>query len=129
MSKLACSHSCWQYHSQLTIIFFWVLTGKHFHVTEIYLSMFYICQIFFCYIDATSLAVIAMGIVLILNKSWLKVITYYIFNEEKSGLQVLIILAKIVPDTVPRNPVKLRQRLIFLIFFFFIVKRSTRKFI
>lgn len=83
---------------------------------------------FFCYIDATSLAVIAMGIVLILNKSWLKVITYYIFNEEKSGLQVLIILVKIVPDSVPRNPVKLRQRLIFLIFFF-IVKRSTRKFI
>lgn len=73
---------------------------------------------FFCYVDATFLAVIAMGIVLILNKSWLKVITYYIFNEEKSGLQVLIILVKIAPDTVPRNPVKLHQRLIFLIIFF-----------
>lgn len=80
--------------------------------------MFYICQIFFCYIGASSIAVIAMGIVLILQESWLKVITYYIFNEEKSGLQVLIILIKIVPDTVPRNPVKLHQRLIFLIIIF-----------
>lgn len=80
--------------------------------------MLYIYQIFFCYIDATSIAVIAMGIVLILQDSWLKVITYYIFSEEKSGLQVLIILVKIVPDTVPRNPVKLHQRLIFLIIIF-----------
>lgn len=48
-----------------------------------------------------------MGIVVILQESWLKVITYYIFSEEKSGLQVLIILVKIVTDTVPRNSVKL----------------------
>lgn len=80
--------------------------------------MLYIYQVFFCYIHVSSIAVIAMGIVLILQESWLKVITYYIFNEEKSGLQVLIILVKIVPDTVPRNPVKLHQRLIFLIIIF-----------
>lgn len=48
-----------------------------------------------------------MGIVVILQESWLKVITYYIFREEKSGLQVLIILVKIVTDTVPKNSVKL----------------------
>jgi len=59
-----------------------------------------------------------MGIVLILQESWLKVITYYISSEWKSGVQVLIILVKIVPDTMPRNPVKLHQRLIFLIIIF-----------
>lgn len=115
------SLSCWQYHSQLTdhnFFFFEFWHGKHLYLTKIYLSVFYVCQIFFCYIDATSIAVIAMGIVLILQESWLKVITYYIFSEEKSGRQVLIILVKIVPDTVPRNPVKLHQRLIFLIIIF-----------
>lgn len=59
-----------------------------------------------------------MGIVVILHESWLKVITYYIFSEEKSGLQVLIILVKIVTDILPKNPVKLQWRLIFLIIIF-----------
>lgn len=59
-----------------------------------------------------------MGIVVILHEGRLKVITYYIFSEKKSGLQVLIILVKIVTDTVSRNLVKLHQKLIFLIIVF-----------
>lgn len=98
--------------------FFQFCHGKHVYLTKIYLYVFYICQIFSCYIDATCITVIAMGIVVILHESWLKVITYYIFCEEKSGLQLLIILVKIITDTVPRNPLKLQQRLIFLITFF-----------
>lgn len=66
----------------------------------------------------TSIAAVAMRIVLILQQSWFKVISYYIFTEEKSGLQVLIILVKIVCDTLPRNAVNLHQRLIFLVIIF-----------
>ena len=116
--NLQVSLSCWPYHNLLTTFFFNFWHGRHLYLTKIYLSVFYTCQIFFCYIDATSIAVIAMGIVLILQESWLKVITYYISSEWKSGVQVLIILVKIVPDTMPRNPVKLHQRLIFLIIIF-----------
>lgn len=67
--------------------------------------------------DVTSIAAVAMRIVLILQQSWFKVISY-IFTEEKSGLQVLIILVKIVCDTLPRNAVNLHQRLIFLLIIF-----------
>lgn len=63
---------------------------------------------------------------MILHESWFKVITYYIFSEEKSDLQVLIILVKIVTDTLPRNPVKLHQRLIFLIIIFNCKKKHNK---
>lgn len=72
----------------------------------------------FSYIKYSSIVAIAMRIVLILQDSWFKVITYYIFTKEKSGLQVLIILVKIVCDTLPRNQVNLHQRLIFLVIIF-----------